>query len=198
MRSKDKEIEEKMKRNEYGIWYPVRRPRRMNEFVFMMQELVKLFKPHTYVELGLRRGYTFNHITACNVVKRVVGVDLSETMFRGVKRRAGVEFFHMSTDEFSAQWKDPIDMLFIDADHSEESVTKDFDNLAPYVPPCGIILMHDTYPVLPGLETGACKFARSVFKDEKYKDYEIMTFPGTWSGLSVVRKAVKHVHWMED
>ena len=197
MRPKEKEIEEKMKRNEYGIWYALRRPARMNEFMPVMQELVKLFKPHTYVELGLRRGYTFNHITALGIVQRPVGVDISETMFKGVKRRPGVELYHMSTDEFALQWKDPIDMLFIDADHSIEAVTKDFHNFAPYIPPCGLILMHDTYPVIPALDkSGTWKVARRIHED--YDDYEILTFPGTWSGLSIIRKAVKHLHWQED
>ena len=185
-------------REEDRIQYDIKH--NMNEFMPIMREIVKLFRPHTYVELGLRHGYTFNHMTALGIITRVVGVELDTKNLRGVKvkGRPGVELHNMSTDDFAEMWKDPIDMLFIDADHSFEQSKKDFDNLSKWISPCGIVCMHDTYPLVKRTYTEAWKTARAIFKLPEYSDWEIFTFPGTWSGLSLVRRAVTHLHYTDD
>jgi len=45
--------------------------------------------------------------------------------------------------EHAAKWTLPIDMLFIDADHSYEGVKLDFDSWYPFVRKGGIIAFHD-------------------------------------------------------
>jgi len=169
----------------------------MNEFMPIMQNIVQLFRPNTYMELGLRHGYTFNHITALEVVERAVGVELATKNLRGVKKRPGVELHNMSTDDFAEIWTDPIDMLFIDADHSFEQSKRDFDNFSPFISPCGIICMHDTYPPVSPHKGECWKTARAIHKWPEYKDWEIFTFPGTWAGFSLVRRAVQHLHYYE-
>jgi len=42
------------------------------------------------------------------------------------------------------RWNDPIDLLYIDGDHSYEGVRRDFDDWFPYVRPGGIIFLHDS------------------------------------------------------
>lgn len=41
-------------------------------------------------------------------------------------------------------WKAPIDLLFIDGDHSYPTVRADFDQWVPHVRPGGVILLHDS------------------------------------------------------
>lgn len=41
-------------------------------------------------------------------------------------------------------WSQPIELLFIDGAHDEESVTRDFELFSPFVVPGGWIVMHDT------------------------------------------------------
>lgn len=41
------------------------------------------------------------------------------------------------------EWNLPIDILFIDGDHSYDGVKKDFEKYEPFVKKGGIILMHD-------------------------------------------------------
>ena len=42
------------------------------------------------------------------------------------------------------KWSQPIELLFIDGAHDEESVARDFEMFSPFVVPGGWIVMHDT------------------------------------------------------
>ena len=165
-----------------------------HEHVSIIIDLVRLFRPKTYVELGVQDCHTFNRVVAQGIVERAVAVDIR---LNGVKRRKGVECFQMTTDEFSAEWEGQIDLLFIDADHSYQQVKKDFFNLQQWVPIyTGIILLHDTYP-LPELEIqsrcgDAWKLAFEIRKC--YPNFEIVTLPGPTCGLSIVRPVTKYNH----
>jgi SAM-dependent methyltransferase len=44
------------------------------------------------------------------------------------------------------QWKLPVDLLFIDADHAYEAVQRDFREWSPFVKPGGFIALHDVHP----------------------------------------------------
>lgn len=183
---------------DYRIRYEIKRVH-MNEFLPIMQNIAMLFKPHTYMELGLRHGWTFNQMSALGMSARYVGVELDTKNLRGVKtKNRPVELHNMSTDEFAMLWNEPIDMLFIDADHSFEQAKKDFDNFSKWMSPCGIICLHDTYPTARGSWCETWKLARAIHTWHEYRDWEIFTFPGTWAGMSLVRKAVTHFHCSDD
>jgi len=181
----------------YRINYPY--VRKMNEFLPVMMEIIKMFHTHTYVELGIRGGYTFNQIAP--LVRKAVAVELKGRNLKGVYKESNTTHLCMSTDQAAEEWEengsDPIDFLFIDADHTHEQAKKDFDNWSKFVSPCGIIALHDTYPPSKKINTYCTvwKLAREIHTSEEYKDWEIFTFPGTWVGLSLVRNAVNHLHW---
>jgi len=165
-----------------------------HEHLGFIIHLVRMFRPHTYVELGVQQCYTFNNVMGLGVVKRGVAVDIR---LNGVKKRKGVECYQMSTDEFSSKWEGKIDFLFIDADHSYGQVKKDFFNLINWVPHyTGLVLLHDTYP-LEELETpsrcgDAWKLAHELHR--YYPNFEIVTLPGPTCGLSIVRQVTKSCH----
>lgn len=163
-----------------------------------MVEMVNLFEPHTYVELGVKRGYTFNTISP--MVKRAIAVDMNGTKY--IKRLSNVETFDMTTYEFSKMWEDPIDMLFIDACHDKDYVISDFVNIGKYVKEgTGLILMHDTYPVKEELlDKGYCsdawEAAYTIHSHSMFDSYEIVTLPGPWAGLSIARRVgTHHLQW---
>lgn len=166
------------------------------EFVGLIKELVSLYQVETYVEIGVEQGRTFNQISP--LVKRAVGVD--KVMPTKLIMYPNVELFHMTSAQFALEWKDPIDLLFIDADHG--AVLSDFDALSPFVRKgCGLILLHDTYPtqeymIDPYYCDNAWEAARAIHKD--YPDWEIVTLPGPHAGLSICRWAGKHFHWREE
>jgi hypothetical protein len=165
------------------------------EFLGLMRELVKLFEPEVYVEIGARNGKTFNNIALMKQIKKAVAVDIRLT---GIIKMEKVFTFQMSSDRFSEIWVSPIDLLFIDADHRYSQVKKDFDNLSPFVRNEGLILLHDTHPIKRELTSNqycsnSWEFARDIHRF--YEAYEIVTLPGPWAGLSIIRKAVNHLTW---
>ena len=85
--------------------------------------------------------------------------------FREVKKSTNgtVEFIQKLSHEAVQGWQEPIDLLFIDADHSYQAVRKDWDDWSPYVKVGGIIALHDSrslkYP-------GPLQLVREITDDE--------------------------------
>lgn len=172
-----------------------------NEYRHLMQELVRLLQPETYVEIGVAKGNTFNLITGAGIgiIKRAVAVDIKEP--RHIKKREGmkIELYVGTSLGFSVLWHDPIDLLFIDANHRKENVLMDFNSLSHYVTDKGLILLHDTCPSTPKLTRpeycyNAWEAARKIHKE--YEDFEIVTLPGPKHGLSIIRRAERHLLWI--
>jgi len=45
----------------------------------------------------------------------------------------------------------PLDLVFIDGDHSEDAVRHDFETASAWVKPAGIVAFHDVGPSFPGV-----------------------------------------------
>ena len=86
----------------------------------------------------------------------------------------------------------PIDVLFIDADHTYDGVKKDYVMYAPLVANEGLIAMHDIspHPNHPGVEVQ--KFWQQIGGD---KD-EILLEPDYWGGIGYVRQWRENVPTM--
>lgn len=171
-----------------------------------MIELVKLYHPKTYVEIGVAEGYTFNQIIMRPEIELAVAVDIKpmpNVPADGYKTK-DVHLFEMSSQEFAKVWKDPIDMLFIDGDHNKETVEHDFFEIGKFVRTgTGLILLHDTHPMTeellqPQFCHNAWEFADRLWGDNTdwVNAYEVVTLPGPWAGLSIVRKRGNyHLCW---
>jgi hypothetical protein len=190
-----------------------------------MIELVKLYHPKVYVEIGVAEGYTFKQIVQCtrDIIERAIAVDIKPMPH--IPRMGNVEPHQMSSQEFAKIWKDPIDMLFIDGDHNKETVEHDFFEIGKFVRPgTGLILLHDTHPMneellQPQFCHNAWEFANSIFdstsvqfeyggmvsvkqedtgiwldKENYWKDVyiEVLTLPGPWAGMTIVKKRGQH------
>jgi len=178
------------------------------EFVDILVTLAKLLQPKIYVELGTKRGYTINQMAL--VCQRAIGVDpvgLAPT-------RPNIIPIKSTSLEYAATLKgqgEMIDFLFIDADHRKEAVLADFDAFFPYVRSgTGLIFLHDTHPVNESLlSDGYCSNAweaaefllDNLINDTRsvtgtYYKYELVTIPGPWAGLTIIRKLGKyHLAW---
>jgi predicted O-methyltransferase YrrM len=51
----------------------------------------------------------------------------------------------------AAGWKDPIDFLYIDGDHSYDAVVRDVRNFVPFVREGGVVAFHDYKPGKDGV-----------------------------------------------
>lgn len=147
----------------------------------VLQLLASIYKPHTYLELGLYQGEAFNAVRP--FVKRAIGVDTKKVSLNG-------EVHCCTTDEFFKSFEDGVDMVFIDADHRYESAKKDFENCLSRLNNGGIILIHDADPVRDELfDFGYCGDSyRLVDELEKREDINIVALPVYEEGLCIITK----------
>lgn len=179
-----------------GIKTPA--PYRQMEYRWLLLQLAEFFKPETYVEIGVKNGYTF--IEMLKYVGLGIGVDIDNSVAQRMPTEySNWKFFHGTSREFADGWEGPIDFLFIDGDHKRDSVIDDFENLFKWVTEDrGLIFLHDTYPVKPELAMpGYCNDAWEAGRYLRERAngvhplgllYEMVTLPGPWAGLSIVRR----------
>lgn len=188
-------------------------PPKQTEHRELIIALCKLFQSEVYVELGVKDGYVFNEVA--KYVKKAVGVD-QKGFTRHTEYLSNAVLYTTSTDNFIKIWKknhikynryglyqeENIDMLFIDACHEKEQVLNDFFGLECFVKTnTGLILLHDTYPCSPNLASSkycwnAYEAAYEIRKNFS-EQFEIVTLPGPIAGISIIRKAVQQVPWLE-
>jgi len=180
-----------------GIKTPA--PFRQMEYRWLLLQLAEFFRPKVYVEIGVKKGYTFNAMLP--YVDRGVAVDIVKEPGVGAKF-SNYEFFTGTSQDFASKWEGPIDFLFIDGDHRAAAVLKDFLNLFKWVTPdTGLIFLHDTYPAnrelcAEGYCSDAWKAARYIREGANGAHplgllYEIVTLPGPWAGLSIIRRLAR-------
>ena len=83
-------------------------------------------------------------------------------------RRGVVVWLRKTSHEASAGWREPIDFLFIDGDHSWEAVRQDWEDWTGHVRIGGRVALHDAV-VAPGLWTkpddGPVRLVREVLEN---------------------------------
>lgn len=161
--------------------------------------LAGILRPNVYVELGLYQCELFNRVVP--YARRLIGVDVNDRARTFMDRTTQkTTFFHGTTDAFVESLKRQplqIDLLFIDADHSKESVKRDFENFFPYVTDHGVILLHDSFPK-------DSTYAQPQYCGDGYKAiaelarrtdaYEMATIP-IHPGLTICRKRTRQLNW---
>lgn len=173
------------------------------EFRGLLLELAKLLEPDVYVEIGVQKGYTLKEMA--KVVGRAIAVDINT--LDHIPDLPNVEKYQGSSADFGAFWGihgELADFAFIDADHSFEQVMKDFWMVADFIRPhTGLIFLHDTFPVTEhllgeGYCNDAWKAAKMIHRSRTTcHKFEIVTIPGPWAGLSIIRKVEKTHGWMD-
>ena len=171
------------------------------EFVPLLIELAKLFQPGVYCELGVKKCYTFNRMLP--YVGKGIAIDIQDCYDYINKSKRNWEFHQCDSKQFVEKYDGPmIDFLFIDANHSCKSVLEDLRLMKPLVKAwTGLVFLHDTYPVEPGLlQEGYCydawRAANTIWSREDC--WEIVTLPGPWAGLSILRRLVDGKHGYMD
>jgi predicted O-methyltransferase YrrM len=71
---------------------------------------------------------------------------------RAARRRGGPELrWHVTTSEQAARgWSEPLELVFIDGDHSEAACRLDWRLWSPFVEPGGVVAFHDARGGDPG------------------------------------------------
>jgi hypothetical protein len=169
-----------------------------NWHVEFILHLARNLRPRTYVELGLYKCELFNRMIP--LAETLIGVDMAVEPGVHMRKISKARFVNLSTDEFCQVAKDEgieIDLLFIDANHSYESVKSDFLGFFPLVKEGGVIVLHDGYPKdLNHTEIGYCGDGYRAIDEltRGAQGYEMMTIP-VHPGLTLARKRLNHLPW---
>lgn len=136
----------------------------LGDSAWLIYGLVRSLKPDICVEIGSGRGKSacfagralkdnrHGHLYAIDPHSRTDWNDqmsvhtntIIQRNLRWVGVRDYVTIIRQTSDVAARQWHDPIDILFIDGDHSYEGVKRDWDLFQHYVRPSGIVIFHDT------------------------------------------------------
>lgn len=136
----------------------------LGQAVHLLYSLTLALKPNVIVEIGSARGKsTCAFALACqrNGKGAVFAIDPhtpNDWTDQGVQRSddflrlrleeyglVGVATILKATSEQAARtWNTPIDLLFIDGDHSYEGVKFDFDAFKQWLTPDALVLFHDS------------------------------------------------------
>lgn len=119
----------------------------------IMYGFIKDLKPEdVYLEVGVQYGRSLDFVRR-NSEAQVYGVDIDDSNYQEVE---GATFIHAPSNEAVNYWKfdlagKPIDVLFIDGDHTYEGCKDDWDNFSPFVKPGGWVVFHDCDETSPGV-----------------------------------------------
>ncbi len=137
----------------------------LGQSAWLLHGLVRSLRPDVVLETGSARGWSACHIGLAlreNVRGKLYAIDPhAETEWNdsgGVE--ASLPFFNrhiaamgltdyvevVRADSRAAarRWTRPIDLIFIDGDHSYEGVRADWDLFSPFLTPSGVVVFHDS------------------------------------------------------
>jgi predicted O-methyltransferase YrrM len=163
-----------------------------------LSDLARQMKPKRYLEVGIYQGETFKLVS--RYAEESVGVDIAESAVSSISSVPKSRGFLGTLEAFlkENQSLEKFDLIFIDADHSMESVMEDFGNAYHHLSPNGLLVLHDTWP-------GSVEFASSGFCGnaylavgvlrEKYRDWSFVTLP-THPGMTFCQRNSAKPSWV--
>jgi hypothetical protein len=119
---------------------------------------------------------------------KVLGMNMSRIIARrliGTVNRGEVRWVRKYSDDAAPGWKEPIDFLFIDGDHSYDAVRRDWKNWSPHVTPNGYAAFHDALTTAPWMDDsfGSARFVAELRDDSDW------TFVDSADSLAVFARA---------
>ena len=85
-----------------------------------------------------------------------------------------------------------VDVIFIDADHSFESVKDDFESSLKNLNEFGIVILHDTDPISEKyLDKGYCgdSYRMLDWLSENHSEMSVITLPISEAGLTIIKRS---------
>ncbi len=104
-------------------------------------------KDDVYLEVGVDKGKSLAFAHAVSKGD-IFGIDIVDNIEDPIE---GVNFIHTSSNEAVKKWTLPIQVLFIDGDHTYEGAKTDWDNFSPFVIKGGWVFFHDADITSPGV-----------------------------------------------
>jgi predicted O-methyltransferase YrrM len=186
----------------------------LGDSAWLLYGLARALKPKVAVEIGSARGKS-----ACFVGQALKengsgklfaidphtrtnwndenSVDTLDEMRRNIsllKLEKRIEIIRETTERAAARWMLPIDMLFIDGDHSYEGVKRDWELFSPYVSGFGVVIFHDTiWELRPDSQYSRDDMGVPAFVEElRVSGYPVTTLDRDF-GVSLVQPTLNGV-----
>jgi predicted O-methyltransferase YrrM len=136
----------------------------LGDGAWLLYGIVRAAKPQTVVEIGSAQGKSTCYIAAAlseNTRGHLYAIDPHSltswndvgsvetyTIIQRNLKQAGVAekvtLLRETSENVAATWDRPIDVLFIDGDHSYDGVKRDWERFVPHVSSFGFVVFHDT------------------------------------------------------
>jgi predicted O-methyltransferase YrrM len=151
-------------------------PFTMERDLSVLLSLLNSFRPKRVVEIGVQSGMTARVILeVCPFIESYVGIDvgpdfvtalpfqmrekprrvgekaLKDSRFRAVVLNGGTKDLVENESLVGQTFPVPVDFVYVDADHSDEGISRDSELARRISHPGGIVAWHDYSPRLPGV-----------------------------------------------
>lgn len=135
----------------------------LGQSAWLLHGLARSLRPATCVEIGSAQGWSTCHLglalrenvhgklyaidphmpTAWNDTAAVESLPALQRNLRRCGVESYVEIVRATSQEAAKNWTRPIDLLFIDGDHSYDGVKRDWTLFSPHLTPFGVTVFHD-------------------------------------------------------
>jgi predicted O-methyltransferase YrrM len=185
----------------------------LSDSAWLLYGMARALKPKVCVEIGSARGRSACFVglalsangggklfaidphtkTDWNDSNSVETFEIMRANLESLKLTPYVEIVRKTSAAAAENWTDPIDMLFIDGDHSYEGVRRDWNLFSPHLSPFGVVVFHDTiwdvdkdsWKEYRREDMGVPRFV----EDLRREGYPIITFPND-CGVSLVQARI--------
>ena len=177
----------------------------------LLYGLVRSMKPEVCVEIGSALGKSASYIgmalkengrgmlyaidphepTNWNDVDAIDSLKEFNRNIAAAGVREYVSLIRSYSDAAARNWKLPIDIIFIDGDHSYDGVKRDWELFLPHVKPSGVVIFHDTmWDLPPYVGTVRSDMGVPRFVDElRQQGYQVLTISQDY-GVSLIQPVI--------
>jgi predicted O-methyltransferase YrrM len=182
----------------------------LGDSAWLLYGLTRSLKPKVCVEVGSARGKSACYVglalmengfgkiyaidphtkTDWNDLNSVETLPAIEHNVKSLGLMKYVEIIRKTSDDAVKEWSQPIDLLFIDGDHTYEGVRRDWESFSPFLAEFGVTVFHDTLwdlypdPKWYRPDMGVPRFVEDLRKE----GYPVLTINKDY-GVSIVQRA---------
>lgn len=161
--------------------------------------IILFYRPYSVVEIGCGESTEILLPAAVEADVDFYAVDVNLSKLDHFKKAANLsgqgnyQFYHMTSNEFMAQYDDIPAVVLIDANHEYSQAKKEFEFFYNLLIPGGVIFLHDTFP--PHEMMLAPTACHDVYRlrqelEPLTEEMDVFTWPYTagFSGLTMIIK----------